>query len=89
MVQAFHPGTILTLNDTTKIAGASNEIQYGCLLFFVRDNADYQLACGRRFKGVIKSFWCIISCYLREGNMLLIYRTGALGVVMAKLGGVQ
>jgi hypothetical protein len=30
-----------TINDATKLAGPINEIKYGYLLFFVRDNKDY------------------------------------------------
>lgn len=31
-----------TLNDATKLAGPTNEIRYGYLLFFVRDDPDYE-----------------------------------------------
>lgn len=31
-----------TLNDATKLAGPTNEISYGYLLFFVRDSKDYK-----------------------------------------------
>jgi hypothetical protein len=31
-----------TLNDATKLAGPTNEIRYGYLLFFVRDSEDYK-----------------------------------------------
>jgi hypothetical protein len=31
-----------TVNDATKLAGPTNEIKYGYLLFFVRDNPDYE-----------------------------------------------
>ena len=34
-------GNVHTVNDATKLAGSSNEIKYGYLLFFVRDNPDY------------------------------------------------
>lgn len=31
-----------TLNDATKLAGPTNEIRYGYLLYFVRDSSDYR-----------------------------------------------
>lgn len=31
-----------TMNDATKLAGPTNEIRYGYLLFFVRDSEDYK-----------------------------------------------
>jgi broad specificity phosphatase PhoE len=31
-----------TFNDATKLAGPTNEIKYGYLLFFVRDDPDYK-----------------------------------------------
>jgi len=34
-------GNVHTINDDTKLAGPSNEVKYGYLLFFVRDNPDY------------------------------------------------
>jgi len=34
-------GNVHTINDATKLAGPGNEIKYGYLLFFVRDNPDY------------------------------------------------
>lgn len=34
-------GNVHTLNDATKLAGPKNEIRYGYLLFFVRDDPDY------------------------------------------------
>jgi hypothetical protein len=36
------PGNLHTVNDATKLAGPSNEIEYGYLLFFVRDDPDYE-----------------------------------------------
>jgi hypothetical protein len=36
------PGNPHTVNDATKLAGPTNEIRYGYLLFFVRDNPDYE-----------------------------------------------
>jgi hypothetical protein len=33
-------GNLHTINDTTKLAGPANEIRYGYLLFFVREDAD-------------------------------------------------
>jgi hypothetical protein len=36
------PGNPHTVNDATKLAGPTNEIKYGYLLFFVRDNPDYE-----------------------------------------------
>ena len=35
------PGSPHTVNDATKLAGATNEIKYGYLLFFVRDDPNY------------------------------------------------
>ena len=35
------PGNPHTVNDATKLAGPTNEITYGYLLFFVRDSTDY------------------------------------------------
>ena len=35
-------GNVHTINDATKLAGPGNEIKYGYLLFFVRDNPDYE-----------------------------------------------
>lgn len=34
--------SVHTLNDATKLAGPKNEIRYGYLLFFVRDDSDYK-----------------------------------------------
>lgn len=34
--------SVHTLNDATKLAGPTNEIQYGYLLYFVRDSTDYR-----------------------------------------------
>jgi hypothetical protein len=34
--------SVHTLNDLTKLAGPTNEIRYGYLLFFVRDNRDFK-----------------------------------------------
>ncbi|MBW6485467.1 MAG: hypothetical protein K0B01_04865 [Syntrophobacterales bacterium] len=34
-------GNVHTINDATKLAGPKNEIRYGYLLFFVRDDSDY------------------------------------------------
>jgi hypothetical protein len=31
-----------TINDAKKLAGPTNEIRYGYLLFFVRDDPDYK-----------------------------------------------
>ena len=36
------PGNPHTVDDATKLAGPTNEIKYGYLLFFVRDNPDYE-----------------------------------------------
>ena len=36
------PGNPHTINDATKLAGIRNEIKYGYLLFFVRDNPNYE-----------------------------------------------
>ncbi len=36
------PGNPHTVNDATKLAGPTNEIKYGYLLFFVRDSRDYE-----------------------------------------------
>lgn len=36
------PGNPHTINDTTKLAGKANEIRYGYLLFFVRDDPNYE-----------------------------------------------
>jgi len=35
-------GNLHTVNDATKLAGSRNEIRYGYLLFFVRDDPDYE-----------------------------------------------
>ena len=34
-------GNLHTINDATKLAGSQNEIKYGYLLFFVRDDPNY------------------------------------------------
>lgn len=36
------PGNLHTVNDATKLSGPTNEIKYGYLVFFVRDNPDYE-----------------------------------------------
>jgi len=36
------PGSPHTINDATKLAGPKNEIKYGYLLFFVRDDPNYE-----------------------------------------------
>ena len=36
------PRSTHTVNDATKLAGPSNEIKYGYLLFFVRDDPAYR-----------------------------------------------
>jgi hypothetical protein len=36
------PGNLHTINDTTKLAEHGNEIRYGYLLFFVRDDPTYE-----------------------------------------------
>lgn len=36
------PGNPHTINDATKLAGLTNEIRYRYLLFFVRDDPDYE-----------------------------------------------
>jgi hypothetical protein len=36
------PGNPHTINDATKLAGPANEIKYGYLLFFVRDDPYYE-----------------------------------------------
>lgn len=35
-------GNVHTINDATKLAGSTNEIKYGYLLFFVRDDPGYE-----------------------------------------------
>ena len=35
-------GNVHSINDATKLAGKTNEIMYGYLLFFVRDNSYYE-----------------------------------------------
>lgn len=34
-------GSVHSINDATKLAGETNEIKYGYLLFFVRDDPNY------------------------------------------------
>ncbi|MCL4325093.1 MAG: hypothetical protein M1144_06515 [Candidatus Thermoplasmatota archaeon] len=36
------PGNLHTVNDATKLAGPTNEIKYGYLVFFVRDDPNYE-----------------------------------------------
>jgi hypothetical protein len=36
------PGNLHTINDATKLAGSGNEIKYGYILFFVRDDPSYE-----------------------------------------------
>ncbi len=41
-LNACGPGNPHTINDATKLAGPKNEIKYGYLLFFVRDDPNYE-----------------------------------------------
>lgn len=42
--------SIHTINDTTKLVDPTNEVQYGYLLFFVRDDSRYQKNHGKIWK---------------------------------------
>src|SRR5262249_47770701 len=41
-----------TVNDATKLAGPTNEIRYGYLLFFVRDDPNYKRNCTEIWKNL-------------------------------------